>query len=72
MEIKLFILIIIEQTEHVIEAAGEIKRTGATGAYTQQFDATEKKLDEVNQLLQNTTKSSLDLGDIDKHVEMFR
>uniref|UniRef100_A0A1B6DHB4 Laminin subunit beta-2 n=1 Tax=Clastoptera arizonana TaxID=38151 RepID=A0A1B6DHB4_9HEMI len=61
-----------DQTNKVIEAAKEIKRTGATGAYTQQFEATEKKLGDINQILKNTTKSSLDLGDVEKRMEMLK
>jgi len=56
----------------VIQAAGEIKRTGATGAYTQEFDRMEKQLNDIKQLLQNTTKSSVDLGHIDTLVEQLR
>ncbi|XP_054279344.1 laminin subunit beta-1 [Macrosteles quadrilineatus] len=61
-----------EQTEKVILAAGEIKRTGATGAYTQEFDRMEKQLSDIKQLLQNTTKSSVDLEHIDAFVEQLR
>lgn len=61
-----------EQTDKVILAAKEIKRTGATGAYTQEFDRMEKQLNDVKQLLQNTTKSSVDLGHIDTYLEQLR
>lgn len=61
-----------EQTERVIQAASEIKRTGATGAYTQEFETMERKLNDVRQYLQNTTRSSLDLTQIDKLVDDLR
>lgn len=66
------VLWFVEQTERVIQAASEIKRTGATGAYTQEFELMERKLNDVRQYLQNTTKSSLDLTQIDKLVDDLR
>ncbi|XP_075218526.1 laminin subunit beta-1-like [Lycorma delicatula] len=61
-----------EETKRVINAAKEIKRTGATGAYTQEFETMEKKLEEVKLLLQNTAKSSVDLGVLENIVDTFR
>ncbi|XP_046682808.1 laminin subunit beta-1 isoform X2 [Homalodisca vitripennis] len=61
-----------EETDKVIQAAREIKRTGATGAYTQEFDIMEKELKDVKQLLQNTTKSTIDLGHIDTYIDKLR
>lgn len=63
---------VAEETERVIQAAGEIKRTGATGAYTQEFERMEKQLNDVSQLLQNTTQSNVDIRHIDAQVESLR
>jgi hypothetical protein len=38
--------LIPDQTERVIQAASEIKQTGATGAYTREFEKMEEQLDE--------------------------
>lgn len=35
------------QTEQVVTAAGQIRETGATGAYTREFELMETKLTEV-------------------------
>jgi len=56
----------------VIQAASEIKQTGATGAYTREFEKLEKQLDEVKQLLENTTVSPQDLERLENLVEKFR
>lgn len=61
-----------DQTERVIQAASEIKQTGATGAYTREFEKMEEQLDEVKQLLENTTVSSHDLERLENLVEKFR
>jgi mevalonate kinase len=62
----------LDQTERVIQAASEIKQTGATGAYTREFEKMEEQLDEVRQLLENTTVSSHDLERLENLVEKFR
>lgn len=56
----------------MIQAASEIKQTGATGAYTREFEKLEKQLDEVKQLLENTTVSPQDLERLENLVEKFR
>jgi mevalonate kinase len=64
--------LIPDQTERVIQAASEIKQTGATGAYTREFEKMEKQLNEVAQFLQNTTVSSDDLERLENLVERYR
>ncbi|XP_039299299.1 laminin subunit beta-1 isoform X2 [Nilaparvata lugens] len=61
-----------DETVRVIDAAKEIKRTGASGAYTKEFEIMENHLKEVKQLLQNTTKSSIDLGTLENDVMAYR
>lgn len=65
-------MILLDETEKVIQAARDIKQTGATGAYTQDFEKMEDKRNAVIQLLLNTTKSSGDLGLIDTRVDQLR
>lgn len=49
------------QTEQIVVAAGQIRETGATGAYTREFETMENKLTEVRTLLTNTTLSGREL-----------
>lgn len=57
------------QTDSVIAAAMEIMKTGATGSYTKEFESVEKKIEDIKQLLQNTTASSEQLKTLDKLIE---
>lgn len=47
----------------------EIMKTGATGSYTKEFESVEKKIEDIKQLLQNTTASSEQLKTLDKLIE---
>lgn len=69
---QLIFYLIADQTERVIHAASEIKQTGASGAYRREFEKMEKQLNEVTQLLENTTVSSHDLERLENLVEKFR
>ncbi|XP_066997490.2 laminin subunit beta-1 [Anabrus simplex] len=60
------------ETERVIHAASNIKQTGATGAYTYQFESMEKKLNDVKQMLDNTTVSMHDLESMTRRVDGLR
>lgn len=51
-----------------IEEAKQIKTTGATGAYTKEFDVMEKKLAAIRSLLSNATVSVQDIDDLDELV----
>lgn len=48
--VKLF----LDNTLDIIERAGDIKKVGATGAYTKEFEDMQNQLDEAEQLLNNT------------------
>ncbi|XP_046984371.1 laminin subunit beta-1 isoform X1 [Schistocerca americana] len=61
-----------DQTNRIIQDASKIKQTGATGAYTREFDQMEKKLEEIKQMLSNTSISSQDLESLNKLVEDLR
>lgn len=49
------------QTQQVVQAASQIRETGATGAYTREFDDMQLKIEQVTTLLANTTNSGLEL-----------
>ncbi|XP_065338114.1 laminin subunit beta-1 isoform X2 [Cloeon dipterum] len=61
-----------EKTKSAIESASEIKQTGATGAYTREFENMEKEIGEVKQLLESTEVSSHDLEGLQKMIEDLR
>lgn len=61
-----------EQTENVFKSASEIKATGTTGAYNNQFETMEKKISEVRNILQTTTKSSTDLQTLNDVIDQLR
>ncbi|RZB39836.1 Laminin EGF, Prominin, and/or AAA 13 domain containing protein [Asbolus verrucosus] len=48
------------QTLKMIERAGDIKKVGATGAYTKEFDDMQFQIDEIEQLLSNTHEVNVD------------
>jgi coxsackievirus/adenovirus receptor len=54
------------QTEQVVVAAGQIRETGATGAYTREFETMENKLSDVRALLLNTTLSGHELSQLEE------
>lgn len=62
----------LEQTENVIKSASEIKATGAAGAYTVEFENMEKKISEAKNILQTTTKSSLDLQTLNDVIDQLK
>lgn len=57
-----------EDTLRTIEEAKQIKTTGATGAYTKEFDSMEKKLGAIKALLSNATVSTQDISQLDELV----
>jgi len=61
-----------EKTNEAIKSASEIKQTGATGAYTREFENMEKKIGEVKQLLESTEVSTNDLENLEKLIEALR
>ncbi|KAG5893086.1 hypothetical protein JTB14_029481 [Gonioctena quinquepunctata] len=58
------------QTLEIVERAGDIKKVGATGAYTKEFDEMQNQLDEIEQLLNNTDE--IDVGDIEDELQNLR
>lgn len=63
-----------DQTRRTIEEASEIKKVGATGAYTKEFDVMDKKLGQIKQLLDNTTISTNDINkleNLEKEIRSF-
>lgn len=72
---KLFILkkkTISDSTRRVIDDAKQIKKVGATGAYTKEFDNMELKLQVIQQLLDNTSVSSNDIEYLETFVVDLR
>lgn len=61
-----------EDTKRTIEEAKQIKTTGATGAYTKEFDVMEKKLAGIRSLLNNATVSTQDINELDELVLELR
>ncbi|KAJ8913194.1 hypothetical protein NQ315_009031 [Exocentrus adspersus] len=65
---------ILQETKNhtldVIERAGDIKKVGATGAYTKEFDEMQSQLDEIEQLL-NTT-DDIDIDTIEAELQILR
>lgn len=61
-----------DDTNNLIEQAKQIKTTGATGAYTKEFDGMDKKLGIVRQLLDNTTVSPQDISNLEGRVSDLR
>lgn len=54
------------------ENATEIMKTGASGSYLNEFDAMEKKLSDVNQVLLNTSASTQKLSELEKEIESVK
>lgn len=54
-----------EETKRVIEEAKQIKTTGATGAYTKEFDAMSKQIASIRDVLSNATVSSKDIHELE-------
>lgn len=67
-----YLLLTLEQTEKVFKSASEIKATGTTGAYNNQFETMEKKISEIRNILQTTTKSSTDLHTLNEVIDQLR
>ncbi|CAG0923821.1 unnamed protein product, partial [Notodromas monacha] len=61
-----------EQTEDIVQAAADIKESGATGAYPQQFEEMEAKLNRVAAMLENATLSNKELESLKTRVEILR
>lgn len=53
-----------EETKQVIDESKRIKTTGATGAYTKEFDAMQQKLDDIQTILEKANNSQ-DIGTLE-------
>ncbi|XP_050736724.1 laminin subunit beta-1-like isoform X4 [Eriocheir sinensis] len=51
-----------ERTQALIAAAGEIKQTGATGAYSHEFESMEEKINDVRDILLSANMTSQSLA----------
>ncbi|CAH0562710.1 unnamed protein product [Brassicogethes aeneus] len=65
---------ILQETKNntldIIERAGDIKKVGATGAYTKEFDDMQAQLDEIEGLLNNIKDAKID--DLEKELQELR
>lgn len=61
-----------EDTLRAIEEAKQIKTTGATGAYTKEFEAMETKLAAIRGVLGNATVSQREIDDLNDLVEELK
>ncbi|KAJ8950384.1 hypothetical protein NQ314_007923 [Rhamnusium bicolor] len=61
---------VINHTLEIIERAGDIKKVGATGAYTKEFDEMQGQLDEIEQLLNNI--DDVDIDAIEAELQVLR
>lgn len=53
-----------ERTEALIAAAGQIKQTGATGAYSHEFESMEEKIADVQNILLTANLTSQNLASL--------
>ncbi|XP_050314835.1 laminin subunit beta-1 isoform X2 [Anthonomus grandis grandis] len=58
------------ETLAIIERAGDIKKVGATGAYTKEFDEMKARLDEIEKLLSNS--NGIDVDSIEEELQVLR
>jgi coxsackievirus/adenovirus receptor len=61
-----------QDTDNIIDNAKKVKKLGATGAYKKEFDAMSKKIDTIQQLLDNTTISDDELERIENTISELR
>lgn len=67
------ILIELRQQTHVVfSAASQIRETGATGAYTREFEAMEDKILQVKLLLTDTVRSSGEIANLQDLFESMK
>ena len=64
-------LISPDRTASLIESAGQIRRSGATGAYSHEFESMEDKIEEVRNILLTSNETSLELDDLEQTVDQL-
>ncbi|XP_069950644.1 laminin subunit beta-1 isoform X10 [Cherax quadricarinatus] len=58
-----------ERTQALIAAAGEIKQTGATGAYSHEFESMEEKINDVKDILLSANLTSMSLVSLENLIQ---
>ena len=61
-----------ERTQALIDAAGEIKQTGATGAYSHEFESMEEKINDVRDILLSANMTSQSLTSLKAFILELR
>lgn len=61
-----------ERTQALIAAAGEIKQTGATGAYSHEFESMEEKISDVRDILLSANMTSQSLASLEELIKELR
>ncbi|KAG1659411.1 Laminin subunit beta-1 [Nymphon striatum] len=61
-----------DQTMRLVEAASQIKQTGATGAYTKEFQEMEDELEKVRDILANANVTNDDIDELQTFVDDIR
>ncbi|XP_071527686.1 laminin subunit beta-1 isoform X6 [Panulirus ornatus] len=61
-----------ERTEALIAAAGQIKQTGATGAYSHEFESMEEKIEDVRDILLSANMTSQSLTSLEDLITELR
>lgn len=56
----------------LVEAASQIKQTGATGAYTKEFQEMEGELEQVRDILSSANVTHADIDELQKLVDDIR
>lgn len=63
---------LLVDTDHAINNASKIKTVGATGAYTRDFDEMEKKLKNIQNLVDSTLVGEEEIGHFDEKVNSLK
>lgn len=61
-----------ERTQSLIAAAGEIKQSGAKGAYSSEFESMEKKIQDVMHMLLSSNMTAESLVSLDVLIQELR
>ena len=60
-----------DRTAILIESAGQIRRSGATGAYSHEFESMEDKIEEVRNILTTANTTSQDLRTLEDLIDQL-
>lgn len=67
-----FTIFFIARTEDLIATAGKIKQTGATGAYSHEFESMEEKIEDVRKILLSANMTSQSLISLQDLISQLR